>query len=305
MKRPDAEVVISCSKLNQSSWLQYLSKEPERVLVMISPPFFPSPISRKPAPLLANPMLRPPPRHAQELKNPLLAPPLHQRPLRNPFPIPAPQHIAPQPPLIQAHPLLAGQEPNAAVEDIVAGKINQRGAHLVPGHEQEVDAAPDGGPREASGAMPLGAVRGGGHGERGAEVGGAEEVRDDGVDDEGAQRGGGAVRFGEDEVDVARGGGAAAVGAADGDLDGGVESVDGGAEEGVVLGYFGAGDSREEVVVVVDAEFLVFRERGFAGKVGQGAVALVDPEAGLDVAYAVDFHEFLQDKVVGFQLGVL
>lgn len=87
----------------------------------------------------ADPMLRRPPRHAQQFKDPSLAASLKQRPLRDPLPIRPPHHILEQPALIKPHALPARQQPDAAIEDIIPREIYQRGAYLVPGHEQQVD----------------------------------------------------------------------------------------------------------------------------------------------------------------------
>ena len=80
-------------------------------------------------------MLRRPPRHPQHLEDLPLILPLDQRPLGNPLPVPPSHDILPQPPLVQPHPLLAGQQPYAPVEDVVAREVNQRRSKLVPWHE--------------------------------------------------------------------------------------------------------------------------------------------------------------------------
>lgn len=115
-----------------------------------------------------------------------------------------------------------------------------------------------------------------------------EEARDDGVEDEGAQRLDRRTGLRDDEVDVARVRGAAPVGAPDCEFHGRVRLVAGVADEFGVALDFPAGDARREVVDVGDADALVFREGGFGEEVGECAVALVDPLRGLRGADAVD-----------------
>ncbi len=252
-----------------------------------------------------NSMLRPSPRHTQNLKDPPLAPPLHQRPLRDPLPIRAPNDIAPQPALIQPHPLPARQQPDTAIEDIIAGEIDQRRPHLVPRNEEEIDAPPDRRAGDGGRAVPFGAGRGRGAGKGGFEEALGEEERDDGVEEDGAEVVDGGVGLGDDEVDVAGVGGAAAVGAHDGDVDVLVDGVDSCADDGAVSFDFGAGDAAQEVVVVEDADLLVVGEVGVRQEMVEGLVPLADPFGCLREADAVDVQELLEQLVAGLQTGVV
>ena len=218
---------------------------------------------------LANPMLRRPPRHPQQLKDLLLIFTLDERPLRDPLPIPPPHNILPQAPLIQPHPLLTGQEPYAPVEDVVAGEIYQRRSKLVPRHEQEVDSSPDGGAWEGGGAVPFAAVGFITGRESDFEVALVEELRDHPVEDYGADGLGGGVWLCDDEVDVAGICGSASVGSTDGELDRVVDFAAGFPNVLIVAVHFCARDARFEVVVMGDADLLVFGQVGLFEEVGE------------------------------------
>ena len=250
-------------------------------------------------------MLRRPPRHAQKPKNLPLIPTLQQRTLRHPLSLPPAQHIRPQPALIQPHALPARQQPDAPIENVVAREIDQRGAHLRVRDEEEIDAVPDLGAREGGAAVPFGAVgAGGGGGEGVAEIVLLEEGGDHGVEDDGPQGFHAGVWFRDDEIDVAGIRGAATVGAADCDFDGGVFLVDGIADDAAVVFDFVSRNTSGEIVDVFDADFLVRRERGLCEEVVEGAVALVDPQAGLGVADAVNLEEELESDVCAVEIRV-
>ena len=174
--------------------------------------------------------------------------------------------------LIQPHPLLTRQQSNTAIEDIVPGKVDEGSTHFIPGDEQEVDAAPDGSLQarawEGGGAVPFRAGGPGRRGQCGLEKVLAEELGDDGVEEEGTDVVDWRVGFGDDEVDVAGVGGAAAVGAADDDVNVFVDVVQGGANGGAVDFDFGAGDAGQEVGVMSDADFLVGAEVRVGEEVG-------------------------------------
>lgn len=136
--------------------------------------------------------------------------------------------------------------------------------------------------------MPFRAGGGRGAGEGGFEEALGEELRDDGVEEDGADVVDGGVGFGDDEVNVAGVGGAAAVGAHDSDLDVLVDLLDSRTHNGAVGFNFGAGDAAQEVVVVDDADLLVVGEVGFGEEVVESLVPLADPFGGLREADAVD-----------------
>lgn len=60
-----------------------------------------------------------------------------------------------------------------------------------------------------------------------------------------------------------------------------------------------------KIVVVLNADQLVFGKMGFAHEIFQGPMALVDPLGGLSETDPVDFQEFLQSQVVRFETGVV
>lgn len=103
--------------------------------------------------------------NAQELKDSLLAPRLQQRSPRRasfrPSSAPgSPHDIFPETMLVKSPTLFAREEADAAVENVVAGEVDQGSAHFVPGHEEEVDASPHGwnGTGENDGAVPFASV---------------------------------------------------------------------------------------------------------------------------------------------------
>ena len=214
-------------------------------------------------------MLRRPPRYAQHLKDLLLVLTLDERPLRDPLSIPPSYDILPQPPLVQSHPLLTGQQPYTPIEDVVAGEINQRRAKLIPRHEQEVDSSPDSSAWEGSGTVPFAPVdliRGG---ESDFEIALVEELRDHPVEDYRAQGFDAGVGLCDDEVDVAGIGGSATVGSTDGELDRDVDFAAGFPDVLIVPVHFCAGDPPFEVFVMGDADLLVFGEVGLFEEVGE------------------------------------
>ncbi|KAI4219212.1 MAG: hypothetical protein L6R36_008485, partial [Xanthoria steineri] len=113
------------------------------------------------------------------------------------------------------------------------------------------------------------------------------------------------VWFRDDEIHVAGIRGAATVGSADCDFDGGVFFVDGIADDAAVVFDFVSRNTSVKIVNVFDADFLVRRERGFCKEVVEGAVALIDPQAGLGVADAVYFEEELESEVCAVEIRVL
>ena len=213
-------------------------------------------------------MLRRPPGYAQQLKDLLLVLTLYERPLRDPLSIHPSHDILPQPPLVQPHPLLAGQQPYAPIEDVIAGEINQRRANLTPRHEQEVDSSPDGSAWEGCGTVPFAAVgfiRGG---ESDFEIAFVEELRDHPVEDYRAEGFDAGFRLCDDEVDVAGICGSATVGSTYGELDRVVDFTAGISNVLIVPIHFCAGDSPFEVFVMGDADHLVFGEVGLFEEVG-------------------------------------
>ena len=71
-------------------------------------------------------MLRWSPGHPQQLKDPSLIPALDQTTLIQLLALLPTYHIRIQSSLVETHPLLTGQEPHAAVEDVIAREIDQR-----------------------------------------------------------------------------------------------------------------------------------------------------------------------------------
>lgn len=67
---------------------------------------------------------------------------------------------------------------------------------------------------------------------------------------------------------------------------------------------FCARDPGLEIVVVFNADQLVFGKVGFVHEIVQGSMALVDPLGGLTKTDPVDFQELLQGQVVRFKTGV-
>lgn len=124
------------------------------------------------------------------------------------------------------------------------------------------------------------------------------------MEDDGVQDARCAVGFREDEVDVAGVWRPASVRAADGDLDGCIYLVNDGAEELAVGFYLFSRDPGLEIVVVFNADQLVFAKVGFADEIAQGAMALVDPLGCLSEAYSVYFQKPLQGQVIRFETGV-
>lgn len=255
-------------------------------------------------------MLGRPPRYLQYLKDPPLAPPLHQTPLRDPLPIPSPNDIPPQTPLVQPKALLTRQQPNTPIEDIVPREIDQRRAHFLVRHEQEIDPSPHLSlvrrAWEAGAPVPFRA-RGGPRCRRcegSLQVIRCEKPGDDRVQDYGPQDLDPRVRLHEDEIHVPRTRCAAAVRAPYRDLDAGIHMLDCVADELAVLLDFLAGDTGGEVFDVVDANFLVFGQGDFGAEVLEGAVALVDPLGGLGGADAVDGEEELKGDVAGVEVCV-
>lgn len=98
------------------------------------------------------------PRHTKYVKDLSLISALDQRALCDLFSVLASYDIFVQTSLIESVPLLASEQAHAAVEDVVASEVYQRGAHLSPGYKQEVDATPLGLTRETASSMPLGTV---------------------------------------------------------------------------------------------------------------------------------------------------
>ena len=103
-------------------------------------------------------VLRRSPWHAKYIKDLPLISALNQRALCDLLSVLASYDIFVQTSLIESVPLLASEQAHAAVEDVVASEVYQRGAHLSPGYKQEVDATPLGLTRETASSMPLGTV---------------------------------------------------------------------------------------------------------------------------------------------------
>ena len=214
-------------------------------------------------------MLWRPPRYTQRLKDLLLILALDQRPLSDPLSILPSHDILPQPPLVQPHPLLTGQQPYAPIEDVVTGEVNQRRSKLLPRHEQEVDSSPDGGAWEGSGAVPFAAVNSICGGKSDFEVALVEELRDHPIENYGAEGFDGGVGLCYDEVDVAGICGSATVGSTDGELDRVIDSAAGFPDVLIVAVHFCARDAPFEVFVMSDAYFLVFGEVSLSEEVGE------------------------------------
>lgn len=136
------------------------------------------------------------------------------------------------------------------------------------------------------------------------EVVGAEEGGDDSIEDYGSQGFQAGVWFRDDKIDISGIRGAAPVGATDCDFDGGIFLVNGIADDAAVVFDFGSRNTSGEIFNVFDANLLVCGERGFCEEVVEGAVALVDPQAGLGVADAVDFEEELESGVCAVEVCV-
>ena len=98
------------------------------------------------------------PRHTKYVKDLSLISALDQRALCDLLSVLASYDIFVQTSLIESVPLLASKQAHAAVENVVASEVDQRGAHLSPGYEQEIDATPLSLPRETAGSVPLGAI---------------------------------------------------------------------------------------------------------------------------------------------------
>lgn len=98
------------------------------------------------------------PRHTKYVKDLLLVSALDQRALCDLLSVLASYDVFIQASLIESVSLLASEQTHAAVEDVVASEIYQRGAHLRPRHEQEVDATPSRLTRETTGSVPLGTI---------------------------------------------------------------------------------------------------------------------------------------------------
>lgn len=80
--------------------------------------------------------------------------------------------------------------------------------------------------------------------------------------------------------------------------------MDGIADDAAVVFDFVSRNTSGEIVDVFDADFLVRRERGLCEEVVEGAVALVDPQAGLRMADAVNFEEELESDVCAVEIRV-
>lgn len=90
----------------------------------------------------ADTMLRRSPGHSQQFEDASFVMPLDEMTLCQLLPLLASQDILVESALVEAHALLAGQEPHAAVEDIVASEVYQRRSNLCTGHKQQVDPTP-------------------------------------------------------------------------------------------------------------------------------------------------------------------
>jgi hypothetical protein len=142
------------------------------------------------------------PGHTQQFENPLLTSPFDELAIRHSFPSLTPHNIPKQASLIQPHTLLARQQSDAPVEDIITRKVDERCPHFVPRDEKQIDAAPNLGPRKRRAAMPFGSrvfVR---TGERGFEEALGLELRDEGLDDGVTDVGYIGVWFSDNKIDV-------------------------------------------------------------------------------------------------------
>lgn len=111
--------------------------------------------------------------------------------------------------------------------------------------------------RESGATVPFRAVGAGGGGEGVAEIVGAEEGGDDGIEDDGAEGFHASVRFGDDEIDVPRVRSAAAVGATDSDFNLRIFHGDGVADNLAVMLNFLAGNAGSEIIDMFYTNFLV------------------------------------------------
>ena len=76
------------------------------------------------------------------------------------------------------------------------------------------------------------------------------------------------------------------------------------ADDAAVVFDFISRNTSGKIVDVFDADFLVRRECGLCEEVVEGAVALIDPQAGLRVADAVNFEEELESDVCAVKIRV-
>ena len=246
-----------------------------------------------------------PPRHSQQLKYFLLISSLHKTTLREPCPIPPSNHVLPQAMLIEPHPLLAREQSDAAIEDVISREINQSRTELIPWDEEEIDSPPNIISRKSTGTMPFAAVISFRSSKTGPQIAFLEEVRNDSPEHDSSKKLDGATMLCDNEINVATVLSSTTIGASYGELKARIDLADRLAHELIVLIHLLTRNTTLEVFEMLNTNPLVFGQSDLAKEVINIAVALLNPSISLYVSNTVNLEEPLKDLVVGVLFGVV